>query len=1486
MITKANPSACGGFHPLRAVIDLFDSIYLGLGLIAAILVYSTVGSAIPGARQVFELTEFQYFNHPVFVILIILFCTTLTVVTLRRIRFNMRNLGVLTVHAGLLIMCAGSLVYFGQKIEGDVWLDPPTIRVVSLDRIRSGDGNPVVDQLVARKGEVWERDMPGIGGAHRIEVVAVQHNGLRTADRVTLRVSSPNTPESTIELVSENDSAQHGHIASLSDRLALMLTPANEVDYFYDDTTPSLIVAEGSNRDEWPRFKLPQLPYYNERFVESAPAEGAPAQVTGSDGKPIASRRTMPVPLIERWRMPIKLIEAGTAYAKDWGVTLEIDGYLPYVELINQPAPGGQEVRPIARMEMRFPQASQEQWFVAGMPDQNLHEFGDGSIAEFRWIGDETSINPEWTRSVSGRHVLDIHVKDKDIRLSLDVKAGQVIPIEGTDYTLTVREIQPSWPLMTKGFEGARTAIARVIIKTPAAEFERSVLDRFPQLNQDRDMQGQKVDPTRDIVDDNIELRYVAAERDRYLLVAGQNLSPTLIYTAAGGRREMQVLKAGETFSRRPGVTLALKDLIERPTFEKVPLVVPEARRRSLMDVRRQMSAIRLHLATEDGKWSRRVWIPFSHYNTDNFLERTVPTVVTGIPRIGQLSFIYGRTTRPLPTTLALEQLETKYYPGREQASEWTSFFRYRDPETQQAREGRAHLNNTFTIGDWTFFQSQAPQDGKSWTVLGVGNRHGVMTMLAGCTLISLGMIYAFSVKPVLVRRYKAKISAGAGDSTGASGSNGSPKATEASMVRSNEPAGVPVRAILVALLSLGAVSAGCSKSDGTSAAAGTPAESLAAVQSDIDLSRLGSLAMLDKNAWRYTTVDSWARRVMMEMYGSKPLFGLDPVAAAMEIVFNRTSYDDMPILYVKDRGLLRDLAKHPIKISDEEIERMFKTKHISYDFFRREDVQNRISELSGEVMKSRAMGRMGQASRNYGELPGLLFLVPHPQGEVETPWLSFEAIMGRTWPTEERVREQFARQLKLPADPALRDAQLEPMLVRAAVRDAGITGAGEAPKLAELDAAGIKTEAAARKHLRREIIQNAASHTELRNEKLDDVLAACDAFDALRSAWLKRDAEGINTAVAALETSLPRLAPDGIYPSPTERMLELKYRRSDYTWWAWLAYIFCFFMSIFAVATRYRAAWWLATILLLGALGLHGYDLALRWQVLNRIPVANMYEAVVSSTWCGAVLALLLEAFSRNRRGIYNLAAGFLGFFALTLPILIPDKINNNLQTMMPILDDAMLRIHTVLIIASYAVITLAYVVANAYLIVTAWRTNSALARATLGAQVGALLCLTMAYRGMFEEATAERFVLSMTAALGGGALLSLGLFPMVTGSGRRASLARITGNSPEPRTGLLNEFDFAHRVLLYISSVALFVGIVLGAVWADYSWGRPWGWDPKEVFALNTWLVYAILIHVPFVSKRRALWTSVLSVCGFAAMQFNWWVVNFYIVGLHSYA
>jgi len=101
------------------------------------------------------------------------------------------------------------------------------------------------------------------------------------------------------------------------------------------------------------------------------------------------------------------------------------------------------------------------------------------------------------------------------------------------------------------------------------------------------------------------------------------------------------------------------------------------------------------------------------------------------------------------------------------------------------------------------------------------------------------------------------------------------------------------------------------------------------------------------------------------------------------------------------------------------------------------------------------------------------------------------------------------------------------------------------------------------------------------------------------------------------------------------------------------------------------------------------------------------------------------------------------------------------------------------------------------------------------------------------------------------------------------------------------LIEIDQANRVILQMAFWFLGIGIVTGAVWADYSWGRPWGWDPKETFALVTWLVYLIIVHVRLVvPKRKAETTAWLAIAGFAVMMFNWIGVNYFLAGLHSYA
>ncbi|TFG62389.1 MAG: c-type cytochrome biogenesis protein CcsB [Spirochaetales bacterium] len=78
----------------------------------------------------------------------------------------------------------------------------------------------------------------------------------------------------------------------------------------------------------------------------------------------------------------------------------------------------------------------------------------------------------------------------------------------------------------------------------------------------------------------------------------------------------------------------------------------------------------------------------------------------------------------------------------------------------------------------------------------------------------------------------------------------------------------------------------------------------------------------------------------------------------------------------------------------------------------------------------------------------------------------------------------------------------------------------------------------------------------------------------------------------------------------------------------------------------------------------------------------------------------------------------------------------------------------------------------------------------------------------------------------------------------------------------------------------------LVFGAIWAKYAWGRYWSWDPKETWALITWLVYTLFLHSRFIKKMRGKGSAILSIIGFVFTVFTFFGVNFLLAGLHSYA
>jgi len=80
--------------------------------------------------------------------------------------------------------------------------------------------------------------------------------------------------------------------------------------------------------------------------------------------------------------------------------------------------------------------------------------------------------------------------------------------------------------------------------------------------------------------------------------------------------------------------------------------------------------------------------------------------------------------------------------------------------------------------------------------------------------------------------------------------------------------------------------------------------------------------------------------------------------------------------------------------------------------------------------------------------------------------------------------------------------------------------------------------------------------------------------------------------------------------------------------------------------------------------------------------------------------------------------------------------------------------------------------------------------------------------------------------------------------------------------------------------------LGIITGALWAEYAFGTYWRWDPKETWSLITWLVYAALLHSRMIRGWKGNKLAVLSVIGFCSVIFTFLGVNYLLSGLHSYA
>lgn len=345
--------------------------------------------------------------------------------------------------------------------------------------------------------------------------------------------------------------------------------------------------------------------------------------------------------------------------------------------------------------------------------------------------------------------------------------------------------------------------------------------------------------------------------------------------------------------------------------------------------------------------------------------------------------------------------------------------------------------------------------------------------------------------------------------------------------------------------------------------------------------------------------------------------------------------------------------------------------------------------------------------------------------------------------------------------------------------------------------------------------------------------------WKALADAWRDADAQRVNALLKTLSAEVPQVHPS-TYPSAIRLQAEWLYNATHKFTVGWVAYLLATLALLVAFYTHRRGLGIFGVVMLAIGFAVHSAGMVVRGMLSGRWPIHNQFESFMAIAWFAVLVGLVLLII--KRQWMFGAAAAALGTCALLVANTVPIP-SNEVAPVAGILSTSnILYLHVNTVLVSYALISLGFFTSLIYLAVHYLPTPQT----------------------------------ARVAAAGVGDIAT---------SSENAS----PGKSHTPgRAKLLHDLDKAQMVVLQIAFYVLAVGILLGAYWADHAWGRWWGWDPKETWALITWIVYLIAIHVRMAGgvRDRGLVTAWLSVIGFFIMLWCYWGVNLLLAGLHSYA
>jgi cytochrome c-type biogenesis protein CcsB len=386
----------------------------------------------------------------------------------------------------------------------------------------------------------------------------------------------------------------------------------------------------------------------------------------------------------------------------------------------------------------------------------------------------------------------------------------------------------------------------------------------------------------------------------------------------------------------------------------------------------------------------------------------------------------------------------------------------------------------------------------------------------------------------------------------------------------------------------------------------------------------------------------------------------------------------------------------------------------------------------------------------------------------------------------------------------------------------------------------------------------------------LPDGHPARAAAAALGQAWRAGDAARVNTAIATLASELPKINPQS-YPT-TRRTIEQAYNRANAFEWGYWIYALSFLTLILAFGTGRRPLIGLGVATLVAAIGLHAFGFITRCIIAERFAIQNQFESMTGISLFAAIVGLSIMLLKRQY--LFGAAAAGVGFLVLitATQTAIPGKF---IEREAAILNTSvLLKYHVTTVLCGYGLISLGFIVSLFYLGTYYASRGRSSSSSTTPSGTGVPPVSTASTSSPLSRPSAPPLSPAHP-------LTPSPAHPLA------ATALNLSTTAPAGPQRTLADLDKAQMTILQLAFWVLGTGILLGAWWADHSWGRWWAFDPKETWALATWIIYLIVIHLRFATgPKRALITAWLSVLGFVVMLWTYFGVNLLLPGLHAYA